>query len=105
MLVQTFGEFGTGVSSRQVVKTLLSLGWLDSSPHCLTSHVYTLTAHAEAQQPRFVDQLKNLTVREGDPVVLSAEASGVPLPMMAWQKDGRMIPSNDKTYKVSASAS
>ena len=66
--------------------------------------LYLLAAHAEAQAPHFVDRLKNLTVREGDPVVLSAQASGVPLPMMAWQKDGRMIATNDRTYRVSAAA-
>ena len=61
---------------------------------------FSLTAHAEAQPPRFVDRLHNLSVREGDPVVLSAEATGVPTPMLAWQKDGKMITTNDKVYKV-----
>ena len=61
---------------------------------------YHFAAHQEAQAPRFIDRLRNLSVREGDPVVLSAEAMGVPVPMIAWQKDGKMIPSNDKVYKV-----
>ena len=62
--------------------------------------MHPFTAHREAQAPRFIDRLHNLSVREGDPVVLSAEATGIPVPMIAWQKDGKMIPSNDKVYKV-----
>ena len=59
-----------------------------------------LTAHRDAEAPRFLDRMQNLQVREGDPVVLSASATGVPTPMMSWQKDGRMIPTNDQNYKV-----
>ncbi len=59
-----------------------------------------LAAHRDAEAPRFLDRMQNLQVREGDPVVLSASASGVPTPMMSWQKDGRMIPANDQNYKI-----
>jgi Immunoglobulin I-set domain len=52
-------------------------------------------ARATAQPPRFVDRLTNLTVVEGQPVQFTTEAVGVPVPMMSWQKDGRMLSDAD----------
>lgn len=41
----------------------------------------------------------NQTVVEGQPVSFEAEASGHPVPMMSWQKDGRILSSNDQ-YRI-----
>ena len=57
--------------------------------------------------PRFVERLQNQTVREGQPVVFTAEAVGVPVPMLGWQKDGRMLPASgagDDRYRVETDA-
>ena len=50
--------------------------------------------------PRFVQRLKNTTVREHETVTLEADCEGVPVPMMSWQKDNRMIPVNDDHYRI-----
>ena len=50
--------------------------------------------------PRFLQRMKNVTVREHEMVQLEAECEGVPVPMMSWQKDNRMIPVNDETYRI-----
>ena len=42
--------------------------------------------------PLFVQRLQNQTVREGQPVVFTVVAVRVPVPMLGWQKDGRMLP-------------
>ncbi|XP_055379031.1 titin isoform X2 [Condylostylus longicornis] len=41
--------------------------------------------------PQFVQRFNTLTVREGEPVVLSARAIGTPIPRLSWQKDGVVI--------------
>ena len=51
--------------------------------------------------PRFTERMQNQTVDEGRPVRFTAEAFGVPAPMMGWQKDGRMLPAGgDERYRV-----
>ena len=50
--------------------------------------------------PRFIQRLKNTTVREHETVQLEADCEGVPVPMMSWQKDSRMIPVNDEHYRI-----
>jgi len=51
--------------------------------------------------PRFTERLQNQTVREGQPVHFTTEAIGVPVPMIGWQKDGRMLPaSGDDRYRI-----
>jgi len=58
-------------------------------------------ARPVSSAPRFVERLQNQTVREGDPVQFTAEAVGVPVPMIGWQKDGRMLPTGgDDRYRV-----
>jgi len=57
------------------------------------------TARAEASHPRFIERMANQTVKQGEPVTFCAVAEGVPTPMMSWQKDGRMI-SSDNQYQI-----
>ena len=58
--------------------------------------VFVFSARAAAEIPRFVQRMANQTVKAGDSVTLTAEAVGVPIPMMSWQKDNRMIESGDR---------
>ena len=56
--------------------------------------------------PRFTSRLQNQSVHEGQPVHFSAEAVGVPVPMIGWQKDGRMLPaSGDDRYRIETDGS
>jgi hypothetical protein len=49
--------------------------------------------------PKFVERMKNYTIVEGQSVALSCHAEGVPVPMMSWQKNNKMIvPGQD--YRV-----
>ena len=52
--------------------------------------------------PRFTERLQNQSVHEGQPVHFTAEAVGVPLPMLGWSKDGRMLPvaGGDERYRI-----
>lgn len=53
-----------------------------------------------AQIPRFVGRMSNTAVNEGDAVVFSVEAVGVPVPFMSWFKDGQLIPEGSNRYRV-----
>ena len=44
--------------------------------------------------------MANVTVKEGLPAEFHAEASGVPTPMMSWQKDGKMVGPADQHFRV-----
>jgi len=44
--------------------------------------------------------MSNQTVTEGQSVTFEAEASGVPLPTLGWQKDGRQIYAGGDHYQV-----
>lgn len=48
--------------------------------------------------PQFVQRFSTLTVREGEPIALSANAIGTPLPRITWQKDGVQISSNEDRF-------
>ncbi|CAG5126017.1 unnamed protein product, partial [Candidula unifasciata] len=52
----------------------------------------------QMQPPRFIDRMQNYTVVEGHPVTLRCVATGVPTPMMSWQKDGHMLSELD--YRI-----
>ena len=71
---------------------------------CGCRFVYVCTARAVSSAPRFVERLQNQSVREGEPVLFSVEAVGVPVPMIGWSKDGRMLPgpgaAGDDRYRV-----
>lgn len=56
-------------------------------------------ARESASLPLFVDRMVNQTVLEGMPVSFEAEARGFPAPMMSWQRDGRML-STDNQYHI-----
>ena len=56
-------------------------------------------AREAAAVPRFLDRMVNQSVVEGAPVYFSAEAVGVPTPMMSWQKDGKIL-SSDNHYQI-----
>ena len=43
--------------------------------------------------------MENQEVQLGQPVRFEAEAVGVPVPMMSWQKDGKMLSSDDR-YRI-----
>ncbi len=58
-----------------------------------------LTARQAREPPRFVDRMINQTVREGMPVTFHAQATGFPVPMMSWQRDGKMI-DHDAHYRI-----
>ena len=56
--------------------------------------------------PRFTERLQNQTVREGQSAFFTTEAVGVPVPMIGWQKDGRMLPaSGDDRYRIETDGS
>lgn len=38
--------------------------------------------------PKFVERFSTISVKEGEPVSLSARAVGNPVPVVSWQKDG-----------------
>jgi len=64
------------------------------------------TARAISTAPRFTERLQNQSVREGQPVCFTAEATGVPVPMIGWQKDGRMLPgAADDRYRIETDGS
>lgn len=43
--------------------------------------------------PQFVQRFSTMTVREGEPITMSANAIGTPMPRITWQKDGQQISS------------
>uniref|UniRef100_A0A1I8N5F2 Ig-like domain-containing protein n=2 Tax=Musca domestica TaxID=7370 RepID=A0A1I8N5F2_MUSDO len=43
--------------------------------------------------PQFVQRFSTMTVREGEPITMSANAIGTPMPRITWQKDGVQITS------------
>ena len=57
-------------------------------------------ARQALQPPRFTERPHGITVREGEPVTFQCRASGVPAPVMSWQKDGYMITQSDHHYRV-----
>jgi len=44
--------------------------------------------------------MNNQSVSEGQSVTFTAEASGVPVPMLSWQKDGRQIYPGGDHYQI-----
>ena len=65
----------------------------------LPYYSFLSAAREAAAVPRFLDRMVNQSVVEGAPVLFSAEAVGVPTPMMSWQKDGKML-SSDNHYQI-----
>jgi hypothetical protein len=69
-----------------------------------TSHgkIYLLflAEKEQMQPPKFVERMQNFTVSEGQPMTLTCQVTGVPVPMISWQKDGKMItPSSPYQYE------
>ncbi|XP_034137006.1 titin-like isoform X2 [Drosophila guanche] len=48
--------------------------------------------------PQFVQRFSTMTVREGEPITMSANAIGTPLPRITWQKDGVQISSTAERF-------
>uniref|UniRef100_A0A0K8UMS0 Regulatory protein zeste n=1 Tax=Bactrocera latifrons TaxID=174628 RepID=A0A0K8UMS0_BACLA len=48
--------------------------------------------------PQFVQRFSTMTVREGEPITMSANAIGTPVPRITWQKDGVQINSTAERY-------
>ncbi len=56
-------------------------------------------AKQAAAAPKFTDRIFNQKVQEGEQVVMTACAIGIPPPMMSWQRDGKML-DKDARYQV-----
>lgn len=48
--------------------------------------------------PQFVQRFSTMTVREGEPITMSANAIGTPVPRITWQKDGVQISSTAERF-------
>nr|XP_036671085.1 titin isoform X4 [Drosophila suzukii] len=48
--------------------------------------------------PQFVQRFSTMTVREGEPITMSANAIGTPQPRITWQKDGVQISSTAERF-------
>ena len=70
---------------------IISLYYQSNSYHWRFKYCISASARREAEIPRFIERMCNQTVREGHPVSLTASATGVPVPMMSWSKDGHML--------------
>lgn len=58
----------------------------------LNDEIFFLILEKEQMQPpKFVERMQNFTVNEGQPVTLTCQVTGVPVPMISWQKDGKML--------------
>lgn len=53
----------------------------------------------EKEPPQLLEPLHNLTIHEGESVVLKAQIVGNPTPQITWLKDGKPITLNTKTEK------
>lgn len=53
----------------------------------------------EKEAPQVLEPLKNLTIREGESVVLNTQIVGNPTPKITWLKDGKPIKANIKSDK------
>lgn len=51
------------------------------------------------EAPEILEPLHNLTIREGESVVLNTQIVGNPTPKIQWLKDGKPITANTKTTK------
>lgn len=54
---------------------------------------------AEKEAPQVLEPLRNLTIREGESVVLNTQIVGNPTPKITWFKDGKPIKANTKSDK------
>lgn len=53
----------------------------------------------QKEAPEVLEPLKNLTVREGESVVLTTQIVGNPTPQITWFKDGKPVKQNIKSDK------
>lgn len=61
---------------------------------------YFFPEKEQMQPPKFVERMQNFTVNEGQPMTLTCQLTGVPVPMISWQKDGKMLtPSSPYQYE------
>lgn len=51
------------------------------------------------EAPEILEPLHNLTIREGESVVLTTQIAGNPTPKITWEKDGKPITANTKSTK------
>ena len=54
-----------------------------------------LTVQVSAMAPEFYECEQKYTVREGERLVLSAKANGIPTPVISWYKNDQLIINND----------
>lgn len=71
----------------QIIKTMCKL----------IEYTFIIPERQQVHPPQFIERLQSFTVKENNTVTLSCSAVGFPLPMMSWQKDGRML--SNKEYK------
>lgn len=53
----------------------------------------------DKETPQVIEPLKNLTIREGESVVLTTQIVGNPTPKVTWLKDGKPLKANIKSDK------
>ncbi|XP_068144676.1 titin homolog isoform X2 [Drosophila tropicalis] len=51
--------------------------------------------------PRFIRNLRNLRCCDGDAISLECHVEAMPEPFIIWEKDGRVVPSDNKDYVMS----
>lgn len=54
---------------------------------------------SEKEAPQVLEPLRNLTIREGESVVLNTQIVGNPTPKVTWLKDGKPLKANIKSDK------
>ena len=57
------------------------------------------TAKQHLVAPSFIDRIENVSVMEGEPIVLKCKVNGSPMPQVNWQKDGHHITRGSKNYR------
>jgi len=58
----------------------------------------TVLEKEQVVAPQFVQRFTTVTVKEGEPVTLTARAVGTPIPRITWQKDGAQISQTNSRY-------
>ena len=50
------------------------------------------------KSPNIVSKPQNLTVKEGEDVIIDCDAAGDPIPKVNWDKNGRLLDINSSVY-------
>ncbi len=63
-----------------------------------TYYTISLAAKEQLEAPSFIDRIENLTINQGEPIVLTCKVTGKPIPEVSWQKDGRHLIAGSGRY-------